>query len=285
MKKYIYIIYSLLAVTVLSFSSCLKDDRMILDPDKGHNVVEFANPAERAEVGSVYTLYPMLVDIAPEIEFPITFSYSGPEAEAPQDIVINFAVGDEGVITAYNDEQGTEFSMLPTDYFTFSSMQATIKKGESKATVMVKFNSTSFDFVTLYALPLTITDVSYGIISGNYGTIILNPGPKNPYHGSYFYTYTTSDANLGSNTIGVNTTLTTVDANTVKPPYFIDTYTNAIEYYIDPDTYQVTVWMDTLLPIATDPSSHWDPDTKTLYIKWTSNGGGRLFEETYVMNQ
>ena len=277
MRKYIFTIYSLLVL--LTLSACLKDDRMVLDPDKTHNVVEFANPAERAEVGSVYTLYPVLLDIAPAIEFPVTFSYSGPEDEAPQDIVIDFVVGEQSVIDAYNEDQDTELSMMPSDYFSFSAMQATIKKGTSKATVIITFNSTSFDFITPYALPLTITNASYGVISGNYGTIILNPGPKNPYHGSYFYTYTSS---LGSNTAGVDKGLITVDANTVRPTPqpLINTYSNPVEYYIDPASNLVTVSCPSLGAV-TDPSSHWDPDTKTLYAKWTT--ASYSFEETYVM--
>lgn len=279
MKKYIYKTFSLVLAAVF-LSSCLKDDRMVLNPDKSHNVVEFANPGERAAVGSIYTLYPLLVDLQPEVEFPITFSYSGPEASAPEDIVIKFEVADDQIVTDYNEDQDTEYSMMPSDLYSFSSMDATIKKGESKATVIATFKSDNFDFSTPYALPLTIVSASYGIISGNYGTIILNVGPKNQYHGDYTYTYNTS---LGTNTTGKTVSLQTVGPNTVKLlPGLIATYSNYVDYTIDPATNKVTVSMTSLLPIATDPSSHWDPETKTLHVNWTSNGGGRTFQEKFV---
>ncbi|MGE8422876.1 MAG: DUF7015 domain-containing protein [Sphingobacterium siyangense] len=34
--------------------------------------------------------------------------------------------------------------------------------------------------------------------------------------------------------------------------------------------------------MATKPTSKYDPATKTLTVNWTSNGGGRTFEEKFV---
>src|SRR5690606_21751503 len=127
MKKYTYTILSLL-VTVMFFSSCLKDDRMVLDPEKTHNVVEFGNPGQRAAVGSVYPLYPLLVDLEPAISFPFNVSYSGPEAVAPQDFVIKMGLANEQVIGDYNTPQDTEFSMIPTNLNTLPATEVTFPK-------------------------------------------------------------------------------------------------------------------------------------------------------------
>lgn len=279
MKKYIYNTLSLVATLIL-LSSCLKDDRMVLDPEKGHNVVEFANPGERAAVGSVHALYPLLVDLEPEVELPVTLSYSGPEATAPEDIVIQIGVADEQVIKDYNKDQTTDFKLMPSDLYSFSSTEVRIPKGESKATIMVKYKADQFSFTTPYVLPLKIVSSSYGIVSGNYSTILLQVGPKNEYHGTYRYTYQTS---LGSNTTGKNVTLLTAGPNTLKLlPGLIATYSNYIDYTIDPVTNKITVYMNSLLPVATDPSSEYDPETKTLNVKFTTNGGGRTFVEKFV---
>jgi hypothetical protein len=37
-----------------------------------------------------------------------------------------------------------------------------------------------------------------------------------------------------------------------------------------------------LLPTATDPSSHYDPATKTFHILYTTNNGGRTIQQTLV---
>ena len=279
MKKYTYRILSLL-VTVMFFSSCLKDDRMVLNPENTHNVVEFANPGERALVGSVYPLYPLLVDLEPEVSLPVTVSYSGPEAVAPQDIVVKIGLASEQVIVDYNDAEDTDFSMMPSNVYSLSATEVTIPKGQSKATIMVNYKANQFSFTDPYVLPLEIQSASYGTVSGNYNIILLQVGPKNEYHGTYRYTYNTS---LGANLSGKNVSMVTAGPNTLKLlPGLISVYSNYVDYTIDPVTNKITVNMTTLLPIATDPSSEYDPETKTLNVKWTSNGGSRTFIEKFV---
>ncbi len=279
MKKYTYTILSLL-VTVMFFSSCLKDDRMVLNPEKTHNVVEFGNPGQRAAVGSVYPLYPLLVDLEPEISLPVTVSYSGPEAVAPQDIVIKIGLANEQVIEDYNTDQRTEFSMMPSNLYSLSATEVTIPKGQSKATIMVNYKANQFSFTEPYVLPLAIESSSYGIISGNYNIILLQVGPKNEYHGTYRYTYETS---LGTNLAGKNVSMVTAGPNTIKLlPGLISVYSNYVDYTIDPVTNKITVSMTTLLPIAMLAGSEYDPETKTLNVRWTSNGGGRTFIEKFV---
>lgn len=192
MKKYIYRTFSfLLAVSVLT--SCLKDDSLVLDPEKGHNVIEFANPATIVTNGSVYPLYNFAFDLAPEATLPITISYSGPEAGAPEDIVVNFDAGTQAEVDAYNENQDKEFDMIDADVFSLSTKTVTIKKGEKKATFNVVFAPDKFDFQKAYVLPLKITSSSSGVISGNFSTILLAVGGKNMYDGVYTVTGTFND--------------------------------------------------------------------------------------------
>lgn len=145
--------------------------------------------------------------------------------------------------------------------------------------IPVKIKSNQFDFAKAYAIPLRIQSASSGNISANFGRVLFTVGGKNVWHGTYRHTYKSTLGN-GTNTVR----LETVDATTVKfVPSLIGVYSNYQALQIDPATNKVTVIMTTPLPIATDPVSNYNPATKTFYLKWTSNGGARQFEETLVL--
>jgi len=184
MKKNILKALSLLFIMGV-FSSCLKDDSLILNPDKGVNVVEFANPAQIASPASaVLPLYTFAYDIVPSVTLPLTVSYSGPEATAPQDITVKFAI-DETMLDKYNEDQETEFTLIDPAVYTLPTTELVIKKGESKASTTITFNPTKFDLEASYALPLKITSVSSSVISGNFGSIIIGVNAKNKWDGRY----------------------------------------------------------------------------------------------------
>lgn len=186
MKKYIYkSLALLLGVSVLT--SCLKDDSLVLDPAKGHNVIEFANPAQIVAIGTPYAMYSFAYESSATPSLPVTISYSGPEINAPNDITVNFSVGSQAVITTYNEATNNDFALIRPESYTLSSNQVVIKAGTSKATFNVLLKPSTFDFSKSEVLPLTITSVSSGIVSGNFGTILLNVSAKNKYDGVYTY--------------------------------------------------------------------------------------------------
>lgn len=226
MKKHIIKALSLL-VAASTLTSCLKDDRLVLNPDKGHNVIEFANPATITTIGSIYPLYTFAFPIVPSVTMPVSISYSGPEATAPQDIVVNFAVGTEADVTAYNTDQEKEFVIMPSALYKLSANTVTIKKGESKASFSITYTPDKFDFNESYVLPLNITSASSGIISGNFRKILLNVNAKNKYDGVYKVTGTFNDTQSSAFTILTPLTihLVTQSATTVAmydPTYFGD---------------------------------------------------------------
>ena len=189
MKKYIYKLF-VMAIIATAFTSCLKDDNLVLDPAKGVNVIEFANPAQIAKIGTVFAMYTLSYDIGPDITLPVEVSYSGPEAVAPQDITVNYGPGTAANVTAYNTENNSTYSLMPTNAYTLPGSSVVIKKGESKAKINVIFKPSAFDLTKNLVLPLTITSSSFGIVSGNFSTILLNVGAKNKYDGVYTYTAT-----------------------------------------------------------------------------------------------
>lgn len=191
MKKYFSIIA--FAASVISLTGCLKDDKANLQPNNSPAVVEWSTSVTKdapiSPSGSTYALYQRSYDIAPSVNTSFEVNYTGGSA-APEDITVNIGLK-EDAIQQYNDERlsrdrvVSNLVLLPaTDYVMPSSV--VIKKGERKATVTLQIKSALItDFNTTFALPLSITSLSKGTISGNYGTIIVQTSVKNPYDGVY----------------------------------------------------------------------------------------------------
>lgn len=217
-----------LFLAVTSLTSCLKDDSLVLDPAKGVNVIEFANPAQIVAIGTPHPLYSFSYATTVTPSLPITVSYSGPEATAPADITVNIAVGNVSTINAYNTATGSTFQMLNSAGYTLSAQQVVIKAGTSKASFNVLLKPSAFDFSKSEVLPLTITSVSSGIISGNFNTILLNVSAKNIYDGVYNVTAgnvqrftapgvpTVNDGLNGDLAGNPDVSLQTIDLNTVQ---------------------------------------------------------------------
>lgn len=186
MKKYIYKSLALVLLAT-AFTSCLKDDSLILDPAKGVNVIEFANPAQIVKVGTIHPMYSFSYDLGPDITLPIEVSYSGPEATAPQDITVNFAAGTQANIAAYNTQNTTTYELMSSSSYSLPVTKVVIAKGESKAKFNVTFKPSTFDLTKALVLPLTISSASFGTVSGNFNTILLSVGAKNKWDGIYAY--------------------------------------------------------------------------------------------------
>lgn len=173
-----------------TLTSCLKD-KLSLDPATSTNVIEFKNPSSFVSPnGSKYALYSRAFDLAPENDYPITVSYSGANV-APEDITVTLGI-DAPALTQYNEEQEAAYDLIPTTLYTLPT-QVVIPKGQRTATVALKMKSNMFDFSKSYVLPVQIKTASSGIISGNFGTILLSVNAKNKYDGVYTSTGTMVD--------------------------------------------------------------------------------------------
>ncbi|WP_316770737.1 DUF1735 domain-containing protein [Pedobacter frigiditerrae] len=284
MKKYFYKSAGLL-LAIAMLTSCLKDDRLVLDPDKGVNVVDFINPGEIAVHGSTTPLYVLSYPILPTATtIPITVSYSGPADEAPQDITVNLGVGTQAVIDQYNTEQNKTFLMMPSSWYTVSATSVVIPKGAKTATFNVVVNTSQIILTASYVLPLKITGANGAAVSTNFSNILLNIGAKNAYDGLYRYT-TSANTSLVPNADKANVPLVTAGPNSVQiKPGLLATYGNVVTYTIDPATNQVTVTAALGSGAVTPPDtrSKWDPATKTLTVYWAQIASPRIFEEKFV---
>jgi hypothetical protein len=179
-----------LITLVTALISCLKDD-VTLDPEKSFNVIEFKNPSSFVSPnGSKYSLYTQAFDLADQNDYPITVSYSG-AGLAPEDITVTLGI-DTAALSQYNAEQHTDFDLIDTKLYSMPA-SVTIPKGKRTATVDIKVKSSNFDFSKSYVLPIQIKSASTGVISGNFGTILLSLNAKNKYDGVYKVTGKMSD--------------------------------------------------------------------------------------------
>jgi len=290
-----------LALLTFVFTSCLKDE-MALDPDNSTNVVEFKNPSSFVSPsGSKYSMYSQSFSLAPEADYPVTVSYSGADV-APSDITVTLGV-DTAAVSQYNAEQDEEFDVLTSNLYTIPAT-VIIPKGQRTAQVVIKLKTEKFDFSMNYVLPIQIKSASTGLVSGNFGTILLAVKAKNAYDATYTATgYVYHPASPRA--LSKDKELVTVSPTVVKVElgdlggsnYFAD-------LTINPTTNKVTITpsagaagapytqFDTALPTPYSPAwpnaskcnNTYDPATKTFYLRFGYLGasGWRVTEEILV---
>lgn len=231
MKRYINKL-ALLCVAAFALTSCLDEDPLF-DPGKVENVVEFYDIGMIASPGSVYPLYVTSLKEAEAVEMKIILSYSGAH-ENGQDINVKFKL-DPTALDKYNEIEETGYEVLPSDLYSIDGMEVTIPKGQRQVEKVITVYTSKFDFTKNYALPLTITETSHGIISGNFETAIYAIGAKNKYDGVYEVTGTFVDnTNPAFKAIyPYNVELRTVTGSSVAR---WDEYYNDLSYYFNTGT-------------------------------------------------
>lgn len=279
MKSFLNSIIALFIV--VNFSSCLKDKELIgpdADGAGAANIIEIASPSAPASgVTSSVVMYSKAFDQAPSANYEVKIRCAGASA-AETDIKVVISV-DNSLITAYNSGNTNKIVTLSPDAYTLTQTEVIIKKGEREAIVPITIKPELLKFDANYAIPIKIVSASHGVVSGNFGSSLFNIIPKNKYDGVYTLT-TSALTTLAANSVKTVELVTLGEYAVSLSPGLLGIYSNAVTYTIDPVNNRVEVGMTTLLPVATDVSSVYDPASKTFTLKWTSNGGARLFEET-----
>lgn len=187
-------------MTVLSFTSCVKQADMNIDPSKSTNVVEFANTGDNVAANT--SQYPRFnIDLGKiasgdSATFNINLSYSGADV-APEDISIQLEINAD-VLSVYNTENGTDYEIPVSSIYNFPT-SIVIKKGTKNTQIKVAITSNAdFDFNKNYALPLKIKSASTGVISGNFGAAVYSFAARNQYDGIYTMSGTLTDIVLPS---------------------------------------------------------------------------------------
>lgn len=183
MKKQLYILPVLF---ILFLSSCLKDDRLVLDPAKTKNIIEFANSSNIVKAGTTTAMFTHGLNLTPEGSITFEVSYSGAEKQAPQDINVEIGIGEIDILNQYNAENtAIKYTLMPSNMYNLTTTKVTIPKGQKRASFVVNFKPTLFDISSVYAIPFVIKSASYGIISANFSKILVNVSAKNKYDGVY----------------------------------------------------------------------------------------------------
>jgi hypothetical protein len=171
--------------SVIMFASCLKEATMNTDPSQATNVIELNNSGDNIAPSGIAGYYEDLGVLAAgdTAKFNINVHYTGP-GTAPADITVTLAA-DAASLATYNSTNGTTLEVPPATVISFPT-SVIIKKGTSQTTVsaVVKLSS-DFNFNKAYGLPIKITAVSSGLISGNYAASIYSFGVRNKYDGVY----------------------------------------------------------------------------------------------------
>lgn len=295
------------AILTTMMSSCLKDKFNNIDPSGSVAVVEFKNPvapSSETPEGSLYTVFPVAYEVGASVEATYTVQLTGPDP-ASQDVVVNIGAK-SAAVTELNTDKSIVASYvpyveLPAALYTITTPKVTIVAGQRTATVKVAYKTANFDFSKKYALPISITSSSNGVVSRNFGTILLNVSAKNGYDGiysmqtgSFVQRYsaptvpTTGDALNGPTATNPNVTLTTVGATTVEITNLrwaggsstvagIDN----LRLTVDPATNLVTMSALGNATLANIPGSvnKYDPATRTftLNFDWNQTGAKRVY--------
>jgi hypothetical protein len=179
----------LFSALLAGLSSCLKKDAMNIDPDSGtKNVVEFANTGDN--VAAATSFYPRfatdmgVVALGGSYKFNLNLGYSGADNTAPQDITVNLAL-DTAALSQFNRENGTNYLVPPTSVMNFPA-SLVISKGTHMAQGQITVNvNTDYDFSANYAIPIKISQASYGTVSANFGKAVYSFTARNKYDGIY----------------------------------------------------------------------------------------------------
>jgi len=264
----------LLAVMGFSLTSCLKDE------DFEDHIYGLTG----ASGGELITLVgaPFSATRLDYFEHDTTFSVVTVKIASDhannEDVSVKLVL-DNSLIDDYNDENETNYLPAPAGSYTLGNMEVTIPAGQKEVGLPITLSPSNLAD-DLYALAFRIesSTSSKGVVSKNLGQVVAAVLVKNMWDGEYTNTYVSSLGN-GTNHVSLETeTPTRVKFN----PGLLGIYSNYQALEINPINNQVSVVMTTLLPIITDPSSHYDPATETFYLKWTSSNPTRNFEQTLV---
>ena len=302
-----------LGLFVVSLASCLKADDMNIDVKYKTNVIEIANTGDNLTNTGVPGFYSDLGVVAAGASKSININvhYTGP-GNAPEDITVTLS-SDAATLATYNKENGVSKVVPPSSVISFPT-SVVIKKGTNLTTVEAKITvSSDFNFNAAYGLPIKISQVSKGIISGNFGNAVYSFGVRNKFDGAYTVTGKMVDyANAGlQGKYPMSAGLVTSGANTVR------LYDNAIggiyhsilsgaslsyygafgvEFAIDASNKVTSVVNVYGQPSSNgrsaelDPSgaNTWDPASKTLKVKYWMNQPSVIqphrvsFDETFT---
>ena len=185
MKK-ILVKTTLFAAFALVATGCLKDKGFedheygINDPDDSPAAVGFPLGSRAANVvGIEVSATPQVITTEPVITL-----FTG--QPAPNDINITLTLN-PGLVAAYNAKNNTSVLDMPTNLFSFQSMNVVLPAGQTMVTIPLSIvSSLSLDPTKAYGVGVTISSADGGYtIAENFKNLLLIFNIKNKYDGIY----------------------------------------------------------------------------------------------------
>jgi hypothetical protein len=262
-------------------------------------------PIHLAQEGTIYmprafstqgSLSLVLTDTPQQVTFGAAY---GGLHYAPRDIDVRFIIDTAGVST-YNAAHGTSYVLLPSSAYSVSSLDDTIKAGQTSSQGQTIFITTgSLDFTAQYILPVKMVAVSSGQIDSALQTTWFTISKlNNIYAGSYTttgtrYNYNADGSYAGSTAISDTRVLSTMsfDSCSINTIANLGSYNGTVFYVrVNPDnTLEFSGYLqnDPGSPIANEPgkTSTYDPATKTWdvhYMYTNTNGTFRYMDEVWT---
>ncbi len=271
----------LLAVgLVFSLQSCLKNGKFYADFSKGSPAVELPLAAHYVnkpfalalDVSQTPTTYYVVVNVA--------------SVDIPSSPVTATLQVDQAYLDQYNSDHGTSYELLPDSAYSIPSLDATIPAGHREDSVPIMINTTKVASGHAWILPIGIASSSVNI--SNWSHLMINVTAKNEWDGKYDIHVEISGANAYTGTVFDDSgyPLSTVNANSVAPPYIGDWFGGYEQFTFNSDgTVTVLVGSGPSDPNsygAVVNSSSYDQSTHSFHVNYSFLGGKYVFDETYV---
>ncbi len=176
------IYFALLAISVLSFSSCLKDTGPVQDFGKSAALVGFQY------TGNSAVLMTASVPPGTDDSVGLEVTLSVVSITLKSDVTVTVAL-DQASLDAYNTANGTTYTMLDPSLYTMpAGGKLVIKAGQQIVPFVLHINANGIDFSTDPALAFKITNAQGATIASNLNVIIVPVKLRNQFEANYTVT-------------------------------------------------------------------------------------------------
>jgi hypothetical protein len=278
----------LLAAISTSVSSCVKNEIDELG-SAGNTVIKILGGTDAPKI--------VALDLKPGTQSAAVLDVrrdANSTANLNQPVTVTLT-NKQSLLDAYNDEEGTEYEVLPTSVYTVTDPSVTISgdtwtlsfaPGEFAKEIKVNVDAEAFDLSKSYALGFEIATSTLGNISVAANSSIVNVLIKNAFHGTYHASGVFTHPTAGDRAIDEDKNLVTSGARSVTAPlgdlggsgYFMDLLVNADN----------TV---TISPKGATPNidqtwgdNYYDPATKSYHLHYSYNvAAPRIVKEVITL--
>jgi len=269
----------LLVITVISISSCKKDDVFgDIVPNTDRVIVEFKDGKSSSVLSLNYGTQIVSTGLT-ELRF-------SPRSKLSQDAVVKFRLNNS-LIADYNSANGTNVQSLPPGSYTLETTELTLTQTERGKEIPIKILPSAVTGGD-YALGLSISSTTYGEISPVAHDVLVFVQVKNDYEGLY---YASGQRTLYNGPTVASGIASVFDIDTDKYLYTIDQTTVETDVadligggwmflQVNPLTNQVTVMPSAVSPtflLSNNGPCTYDPVTKTFSLAYKYfNAAGNL---------